>query len=316
MKITSRVSAEELREKYDMLIGWGAAKNEYMRKYNPCLFPLDYMIDINKELEGKIICGMKISNVDILEKLANDHVCFIIFPNIEQAVDQKASKYVKDYDTVVSALVDVGGRCYYSESGEDLLFMQMIDKLNLQDPTYLDIGVCHPVIRNNTYMLYEHGYKKGVLVEPNPDMCKLIKEYRPDNTLLNMGACADESQLLRYYTSSIPSIIGHNTFNEAEAKICGFTKYLDIPVDNINHIIEIYCSGMLDILDVDAEGMDYSLISALDTERYGIKMICVETAICGNDLVDEVLEEKGYVHFASTRNNGIYLAKKLLTGKY
>ena len=81
----------------------------------------------------------------------------------------------------------------YSESGEDLLFLQLTDRLKLEDPTYLDIGVCHPVIRNNTYMLYERGYKKGVLVEPNPDMCELIKKYRPENILLNIGACADES---------------------------------------------------------------------------------------------------------------------------
>ncbi len=193
--------------------------------------------------------------------------------------------------------------------------MQLIDKFKLYDPTYLDIGVCHPVIRNNTYMLYEHGYKKGVLVEPNPDMCRLIREYRPDNTLLNMGACADDSQFLRYYISPNPSCVGHNTFDKAEAKRWGFTKHLDIPVNNINCIIETYCNDTVDILDVDTEGMDLSLIKALDTERYKIKIICAETLICGDDLIGEVLEKKGYVHFASTRNNGIYLAKDLLAGK-
>lgn len=316
MVITSRISAAELREKYDVLIGWGVGRNEYIRKYNPFLFPMDYMIDINKELEGKTICGMKVSNTDILEKVADNHVCFIVFPNIEQSVEQEVSKYVKNYDIVVSALIELGGgKRFYSECGEDLLFMQMIDKLGLKNPSYLDIGVCHPVIRNNTYMLYEHGYRKGVLVEPNPDMCRLIREYRPGNVLLNMGACADESQSLKYYISSNPSMMGHNTFSE-EAGKCGFTNYLTIPVANINHIIETYCSGTLDILDLDAEGMDGSLISALDTERYRIKMICVETVICGNDLVGKVLGEKGYVHFASTGNNGIYLAKELLAGVY
>lgn len=194
--------------------------------------------------------------------------------------------------------------------------MQLVDKLKLKDPVYLDIGVCHPVIRNNTYMLYEHGYTKGVLVEPNPDMCKLIREYRPDNTLLNMGACADESQSLRYYISSNPSLVGHNTFDEEGAKICGFTKYLDIPVDNINHIIEAYCDGMVDILDMDAEGLDLSLIRALDTEKYRIKVICVETAICSGDLVEKALEEKGYIHFAGSENNGIYIAKELVADTY
>lgn len=308
MTITTKITVAELRNKYDVLIGWGVGKNAYVRKYNPCLFSMDYMIDTNKELEGKIICGMKISNIDILEEMADKKICFIVFPNIEQAVNQEASRYVKNYDMVVAALVDAGGY-YYSESGEDILFMQLIDKLNLKNPVYLDIGVCHPVIRNNTYMLYEHGYKKGILVEPNPDMCRLIKEYRPDNTLLNMGACADESQSLRYYVSSNLSYVGHNTFDKEEANICGFTKYLDIPVDHINHIIEKYCGGMVDILDVDTEGLDLSLIRALDTEKFRIKVICVETAICSGNLVEKVLEDKGYIHFAESENNGIYIAR-------
>lgn len=207
-----------------------------------------------------------------------------------------------------------GGYYFYSESGEDLLFMQMVDKLHLEDPVYLDIGVCHPVIRNNTYMLYERGYKNGILVEPNPDMCRLIKEYRPGNVLLNMGACADESQALRYYVSSNPSIVGHNTFSEIQAKRLGFTCYSDIPVKHINDIIETYCDGKVDILDLDTEGMDLSLINALDTKRYNIKIICAETAICGDNSVKKVLEEKGYVHFTGSWSNGIYLKKELFEG--
>jgi len=46
----------------------------------------------------------------------------------------------------------------------------------------------------------------------------MIKNYRPENTLLNISACADESQSLRYYISSNPSFVGHNTFDKAEAK--------------------------------------------------------------------------------------------------
>lgn len=296
--------------KNDVLVGWGVGRKEYLLKYNPYLFPLDYMIDIDRRVEGRTICGMKISNVDILDKMRDKYICFIVFPNIEQAVEQEALKHVKNFDIVVAALMEVEDT--YSESGEDLLFMKMLNRLGLKDPTYLDIGVCHPVIRNNTYMLYKHGYKKGVLVEPNPDMCRLIKNYRPENILLNMGVCADESSYLKYYISPNPSCVGHNTFSEVEAEKLGFIEHLDIPVDNINHIIETYCSGMVDILDLDTEGMDLSLIHVLDTEKYRIKLICVETFVCGSDLIGRVLEEKGYVHFASSRNNGIYLAKELL----
>lgn len=312
MVITNKTSIEDLKAQYDVLIGWEVSRSEYIMKYSLCAYRLDYMIDMNKGWEGKTVCGLTVSGVDILKKFADSHVCIIVFPNIEEAVAYEASKYLKNYDMVVSALIDFGGQSFYSESGEDLLFMRLIERLGLKDPVYLDIGVCHPVIRNNTYMLYENGYRKGILVEPNPDMCKLIRKYRPDNTLLNMGACADESKSLKYFMSSNPSYVGHNTFSETAAKECGFKDYLEIPVDHINHIIKKYCGGVVDILDLDTEGMDLELISVLDTEKYGIKIICAEVAICGDDLIGKVLEEKGYVHFSSSRNNGIYLAKALL----
>jgi len=47
MIITTRTSAAELHNKYDTLIGWGAGRNEYVRKYNPCLFAMDYMIEFH-----------------------------------------------------------------------------------------------------------------------------------------------------------------------------------------------------------------------------------------------------------------------------
>ena len=109
MIITTKTSAEELKKKYDVLIGWGAGRNEYVRKYNPCLFAMDYMIDMDKQLEGKVICGMKISDIGILEKLADKYVCFIVFPNIEKVVEQEAAKYIKNYDLIVSSLIDRGG---------------------------------------------------------------------------------------------------------------------------------------------------------------------------------------------------------------
>lgn len=313
MTITNRINIKELREKYDVLAGWGAGRIEYIPRYNPWLFPLDYMIDMDRKLEGKTLCGMKISSVDILDSLKDKMVCFIVFPQIEQSIEREINKHLNNYDMVISRLVEYeGGVDFYSKEGEDLLFMQLIKKLGLKDPSYLDIGVCHPVIRNNTYMLYANGFKKGVLVEPNPDMCELIREYRPENILVNMGACADESKSLRYYRSPNASFVGHNTFDEKEAARMGFIDYQDVPVDNINHIIETCCGSAPDILDLDTEGMDFSLVRALDTDRYRIKMICVETIMCGDDAMNELLEEKGYAHFAATRNNSIYVSKELL----
>lgn len=109
MTITNKISAKELREKYDILAGWGAGRLEYIPRYNPCLFPLDYMIDMDKKLEGKTLCGMKVSGIDILDDLKDKTVCFIVFPQIEQIIEEEIKKHLKNYDIVVSRLVESGG---------------------------------------------------------------------------------------------------------------------------------------------------------------------------------------------------------------
>ena len=77
------------------------------------------------------------------------------------------------------------------KTGEDILLFLLINQLHLDTVTFLEIGVCHPIMRNNTYLLYELfskivGYK-GVLVEANPFCWSLIKEYRPKDILVSGG---------------------------------------------------------------------------------------------------------------------------------
>lgn len=78
---------------------------------------------MNPGYHGKTICGMTISNVDILKKFAEHSVCFIVFPNIEQAVDEEAKKYLKNYDTMVSGLVE------YNLGGEIESFIQRAERI-------------------------------------------------------------------------------------------------------------------------------------------------------------------------------------------
>ena len=78
----------------------------------------------------------------------------------------------------------------------------MIEVLGIKDPLYVDIGVCHPVVRNNTYLLYEKGYTNGILIEPNGNMCELAQIYRPKNKIVEAGASGDEGGILRYYMKS------------------------------------------------------------------------------------------------------------------
>ena len=309
MKYVERTSIKELREKYDYIVGWGNSIIEFERKYNPLLYKLDYMINGQGKNVGDIICGCEISSPEVTREILDKKVCVIIYPNIEQECMQQIQELLPNADTIVGRLVDAGVSYNYSSDIEDIIFLQLFEKLGITNPSYMDLGVCHPVVRNNTFFLYEKGYKNGILVEPNPVMAKLCEEYRNGNLILPVGACAGEEGILTYVKGTLP---GLNHFLR-EGEIPSETEEcLEILVKNINRIFEENKLGALDLLDIDTEGMDYDILEALDTEKYCVKIICAEKNRNPEKNIYKLLNKKGYMHFMSTRENMIFVRKEIM----
>lgn len=166
---------------------------------------------------------------------------------------------IKEFDTIVSRLISLKTNYVrtFSENYEDVIFLDVMKKLGIDNPYYVDIGVCHPVIRNNTYLMYENNMHDGLLVEPNIEMCELIEEYRPHNKLVRGGVCGGISQTLKYYINNDKSFAGHNTFSYEEAVALDIqNNYIEMEVYNINEFLEKYAERCPDIIDIDIEGLD------------------------------------------------------------
>lgn len=307
MRIISRTNVEELRNMYDLLIGWGTEGLEFEKRYNPSMYKLDYLINGKGENVGNVACGTIIRGVDALKEIKNKKICVIIYPNKEMEILNQVLSYLPNADTIMGRLLAVAGqKPTYSRDLEDVILLNLARKLNLGNFSYLDIGVCHPVIRNNTYLFYENGFVNGVLVEPNPVMSELAQIYRPKNKVLTYGASAGENGTLTYYHGHAP---GLNTFLPEVTEKRGYLdNKMEIPVVNINEIIEKHFDKAPDILDIDTEGMDYDLLSVLDTKKYPIKILCIETE--PGQRLRKLVSEKGYVHFQTTTENLIYVRKE------
>ena len=78
---------------------------------------------------------------------------------------------------------------------------------------------------------------------------------------------------------------------------------------NINRILEENCTKAPDIIDIDTESMDFEILEAVDTDRFRVKLICVE--VWGREAeFSKMMEKKGYVHYMSTIENTLYIAKE------
>lgn len=214
-----------------------------------------------------------------------------------------------------------GTQLTFSQYGEDMVVIGLLKTLDIEKPSYLDIGAFHPTIGSNTYMMYRAG-GRGVLVEPNVDMIPDLKGKRPGDTVLNIGIGLDDTTEADYYVLNYPQL---NTFDGDEAKrrvrdSGGKTvvkQVVKMPLVNINKVIAEHFHGAApDFLSVDTEGLDLTILKTMDFAKYRPKVICAETlgdqGIRMIPAIAEFLAGKDYVARGMTVANTIFIDKKLL----
>src|SRR5687767_11994075 len=108
---------------------------------------------------------------------------------------------------------DAEGMLSFAQSGEDLIANFIFYYLRIPKITYLDVGAHDPVAFNNTYFFYRRGFR-GVMVEPNVEMCKKLRAVRPQDTTLEAGIGVTAAREADYYLMTESS---WNTFSKEEA---------------------------------------------------------------------------------------------------
>lgn len=192
----------------------------------------------------------------------------------------------------------------YSQFGEDLILLNVFNKLGIENGRYFDVGAHHPYNISNTALLYERGWR-GVCVEANPNHIKAFEYHRPIDTILNIGVGVVAGELEFFM---IDDFSGRNSFdydtilefikNHPEFKI---RTVKQVKVVTLDSLFDMY--GVPDLLCIDIEGLDYPV---LQTMLGRPKVICVENH--GKvEYFDNLLKLLKYDKIFNTIGNGIYL---------
>ena len=308
----------ELKHKYDHILAWGTG---WTLKWDNIWQEMGYeaLIDGSGRLVGSVLEGHKIEGIEWVSSLKG-RVLAVIYSCFEQAIlNDIQDANIAEIDTIFYKLVDLeseaNGQLYpqlYAKNGEDLLILNQMAKFRISVPQYLEIGVLHPICRNNTFLLnqlYSNkiGYK-GVLVEANPMCWPLIETYRKEDILVRVGVANTEGEMK---FNAFPTKPGLSTFNEERAervKKWGveFKEYI-IQTVRIDRLIEENYSRTPDILSIDAEGLDYDILSDLDMERYPIKIILCEVIPSCKDKIEKLMLQNGYRLSATTWENQMWV---------
>jgi FkbM family methyltransferase len=204
----------------------------------------------------------------------------------------------------------------FSQAGEDFCIRFLFTQLNINNISYLELGVCTPISGSNTYRFYKDG-GKGVLVEADTTQIDNIRAKRPLDTILNIGVSIGSEKEADFYVFDIQ---GYNTFSKEEAsyresnsasKIIRTDK---VQLTSINHIIDENFNTYPDFLSIDIEGLDLDVLKSLDYEKYPIPVICAETCAFSETHIkpkDKSIENfmltHGYFLYADTYINSIFV---------
>ena len=205
----------------------------------------------------------------------------------------------------------------YAQEGEDLILDRLLD--GVPNGFYVEVGSHHPFRFSNTFLFYRRGWN-GVCVDPLPGSKLLFNKWRPRDVAVEIGI-SEVSSRLKYYTFNEPAL---NTFDQQVAE--EYARLEQYKIINIQEIDTVPLSKILDsylsankkinILSVDAEGLDLQVLRSNDWIKYRPNYIvaeCLQTdlEILLEDPVAIFLSTVGYHAYAKTGNSIIFVEQEL-----
>lgn len=210
----------------------------------------------------------------------------------------------------------------YAQCGEDIIINFIISSYCNKEfgkVTYLEVGTNNPVLENNTYLFYTMG-GSGVLIEPNPELCKLANQKRPKDTVICAGIAFDEKvKSAPFYMFQLP-YDGWNGFDESRVELAKKAGVRLINQFNqklipINEVLDQYFADEPPVIvSIDVEGFEMNILNTINFERHRPVIFCIESdqtnfeAYAKHPIID-IMAKNGYLHMANTSINMIFLEK-------
>ncbi len=157
-----------------------------------------------------------------------------------------------------------------SNWGVDLIVKDILK--NKKKGIYIDIGCHHPLINNNTNILYSNGWK-GINVDLDFNSIDMFNYFRPTDYNV-MTAVSDKKGISKLYF--FHNRAAKNTITKQRGRGAKYIKKIN--VNNLNNIIG-NCNfniKTIDFISIDVEGNELNVLKGLNFNKYKPQVIVVE----------------------------------------
>ena len=165
-------------------------------------------------------------------------------------------------------------RISYSYGSVDLLLEHIFK--NQSHGFYIDVGCQHPVMNNNTYLLYKKGWN-GINIDLDKKNIDLFSFYRKRDLNINVAISSreDERDLFFYHDKSAINTLEKSVANYQKAQVKEIKK---VKTKTLNSIIENskFNNLIIDFVSIDVEGHELDVIKGFDLKKYKPKVVIIE----------------------------------------
>ena len=183
-----------------------------------------------------------------------------------------------------------------AQNFEDLIFLMLMNRrTNCVDyiGTYVDVGAYDPVKFSNTFNLYRKGWR-GINIDPLKSSIDRFNKLRPDDINLSIGIDdkVGEIEYFRFEESA------YNTINPIQAEGYlkrGYPKFKEkniIKTDTLKNVFDAYLNGRkIDLLTIDVENMELSVLQSNDWDKYRPTFIIMESIVNCDESLDNIYQD-------------------------
>ena len=169
----------------------------------------------------------------------------------------------------------IGVNLAFSQEGEDLV----IARLFQQRPVgyYVDVGGHHPWRYSNTALLYNRGWK-GIVIEPNPRARILFRLLRSRDSFVSCAVGSERGTAdYRQFRQSALNSLEQTVSDERSRLGYEIVGTRSVQVRTLDDILEEHCgSQTIELLSIDVEGHEASVLKGFDIGRWRPEAVCIE----------------------------------------
>lgn len=197
------------------------------------------------------------------------------------------------------------------------IFVKMLNKKKYTPKYICEVGVWHPKTSNIKYFIDKNI--KTLLIEPDPESIKLIKEEwkDKDNLILKTFACTDFDGTIELHKAGSSSFISSSISSPAiindsfDAKKNKSTKVDAKKFSSVD-------TGDIDLISIDTEGSEWFVIKHM-ISRPNIISIETHGGYYINPYIEDIerwMDENGYKIWFKDNSDSVYVKKGIINIGY